>query len=68
MTTIAPAPVAQRASSVAIAWRDRIRDVVRLALTRHLGITILVLAGAALRGAVMIAYQPALWFHGDSGA
>jgi uncharacterized membrane protein YhaH (DUF805 family) len=36
-------------------------------LGRHRGITILLVLGAALRAAVMIAYQPALWFHGDSG-
>ena len=48
-------------------WRARIRALFTLAFTRHLGITVLVGIGAALRLAVMIGYQPALWFHGDSG-
>jgi hypothetical protein len=36
-------------------------------LGRHRGIAILLVLGLLLRAAVMIAYQPALWFHGDSG-
>lgn len=68
MTTITPAPVVQRPTSLPVVWRSRIRAFVRLALTRHLGISLLVLTGAALRILVMAAYQPALWFNGDSGA
>jgi hypothetical protein len=67
MTTIATAPVAQHPTPVAVFWHNRMSGFVRLALTRHLGISILVASGAALRIAVMIAYQPALWFNGDSG-
>ena len=36
-------------------------------IRRHLGITVLLGLGAALRLLFMIAYQPAFWFHGDSG-
>jgi hypothetical protein len=46
---------------------ERARALLRLAFTEHLGVTVLVLLGAALRIAVMIGYQPALWFSGDSG-
>lgn len=37
-------------------------------LRRHLPIGILLVAGIALRVAYLMAYQPAFWFHGDSGA
>ncbi|WFE25391.1 hypothetical protein O7623_18550 [Solwaraspora sp. WMMD791] len=37
-------------------------------LRRHLPIVILLAAGVALRVAYLMAYQPAFWFHGDSGA
>jgi len=37
-------------------------------LRRHLGITVLLLFGIGLRTLYLIAYQPAFWFHGDSGA
>lgn len=36
-------------------------------LRRHLGITILLGLGVALRLLFMIAYRPAFWFNGDSG-
>ncbi|RLP95546.1 phospholipid carrier-dependent glycosyltransferase [Micromonospora sp. CV4] len=36
-------------------------------LRRHVGLTIVVTAGIALRIVTMAAYQPALWFQGDSG-
>lgn len=48
-------------------WRERGRQLLRLAFTRHLGMTLLLLAGVVLRVAVMVGYQPAFWFHGDSG-
>lgn len=48
-------------------WRERVTAAVRPAYTRHLGITLLVLAGAALRAAVTFAYVPAFWYP-DSGA
>ena len=67
MTTTAPAPQATRGARLVTTGRDRIRDFLRLAFTEHRGITVLVLLGAALRLVIMIAYQPALWFHGDSG-
>jgi hypothetical protein len=34
---------------------------------RHLGLLLLLVAGVALRVAMMVAYRPALWFQGDSG-
>ncbi|MFV2019194.1 hypothetical protein [Micromonospora sp. LOL_023] len=37
-------------------------------LRRHLPVVIMLAAGIALRVAYLLAYQPAFWFHGDSGA
>lgn len=68
MTTTAPAPVAQGQTVLVARWRRRAREFLRLAFTEHRGITVLVLVGAVLRIVVMIGYQPALWYHGDSGA
>lgn len=68
VTTIAPAPPAPSPTAFVARWRVRARELLRLAFTDHRAFTILVLVGAALRLTVMIAYQPALWFHGDSGA
>ncbi|MDT5027872.1 MAG: hypothetical protein QOE61_4298 [Micromonosporaceae bacterium] len=68
MTTTAPARQTSAASRAFVAaWLERIRQFGSLAFGQHLGITILVGIGAALRIAVMIGYQPALWFGGDSG-
>jgi hypothetical protein len=67
VTTTAPAPP----DTAVAGWRsrlvDRARVIARLAVTDHKGLTILVGAGTILRILVMIGYQPALWFHGDSG-
>ncbi|MDG4763343.1 hypothetical protein O7632_04360 [Solwaraspora sp. WMMD406] len=37
-------------------------------LRRHLAVAVLLGLGIALRIAYLVAYQPAFWFHGDSGA
>ncbi|MEH1102506.1 glycosyltransferase family 39 protein [Micromonospora sp. CPCC 205561] len=37
-------------------------------LRRHLGLVVVLAAGLALRITAMVAYPPALWFQGDSGA
>ncbi|WP_117209328.1 hypothetical protein [Allorhizocola rhizosphaerae] len=37
-------------------------------MSKHRWFAVLVLVGLLLRGLVMLAYQPALWYDGDSGA
>ncbi|MEV4812840.1 glycosyltransferase family 39 protein [Micromonospora avicenniae] len=46
------------------------RPLARLGGTfrRHVGMTAVVAAGIVLRFAMLVAYPPALWFQGDSGA
>jgi hypothetical protein len=68
VTTSAPTrPATATPASLVFVWHHRGRSFLRLACTEHRAVTALVLLGAALRIAVMIGYQPALWFHGDSG-
>lgn len=58
-----PEPEAGPSAPATATRVTRIRRLIR----QHRGITILLVAGGALRLLFMIAYPPAFWFHGDSG-